>query len=135
MLMSSFTTSRWKTLNEIDVGTCDGLTYKEIRDLYPTDFRARDLDKFSYRYPMGESYQDVVARLEPVIMELERKTTVLVVSHQAVLRQVYLLTTFNQCTAMFTVSLTDQVHPGLLHGGGGGRPAVPRGAPAQDLPP
>ncbi len=79
-------TFRWKTLNEIDVGICDGLTYKEIRDDYPQDFVARDCDKFAYRYPMGESYQDVVARLEPVIMELERKTTVLVVAHQSVLR-------------------------------------------------
>jgi hypothetical protein len=30
----------------------------------------------------GESYRDVVARLEPVIMELERQENVLVVGHQ-----------------------------------------------------
>ena len=30
--------------------------------------------------------QDLVARMEPVIMELERKETVVVVGHQAVLR-------------------------------------------------
>ena len=54
----------------------------------------------SPRYPNGESYevrkkapniasgfcQDLVARMEPVIMELERKETVVVVGHQAVLR-------------------------------------------------
>ena len=33
-----------------------------------------------------QSYEDLVARLEPVIMELERQSNVLVVSHQAVLR-------------------------------------------------
>lgn len=30
----------------------------------------------------GESYRDVVLRLEPVIMELERQENVLVVGHQ-----------------------------------------------------
>ena len=31
---------------------------------------------------MGESYYDLVIRLEPVIMELERSENVLVVCHQ-----------------------------------------------------
>lgn len=62
------------------------MTYEEIAEKYPTDFAARDQNKFSYRYPRGESYEDLVARLEPVIMELERQGNVLVVSHQAVLR-------------------------------------------------
>jgi broad specificity phosphatase PhoE len=35
---------------------------------------------------MGESYYDLVIRLEPVIMELERSENVLVVCHQAVIR-------------------------------------------------
>ena len=38
------------------------------------------------RYPNGESYEDLVGRMEPVIMELERKGNVVVVGHQAVLR-------------------------------------------------
>lgn len=67
-------------------GICDEMTYEEIAAKYPTDFAARDQNKFSYRYPRGESYEDLVARLEPVIMELERQGNVLVVSHQAVLR-------------------------------------------------
>ncbi|VDL91682.1 unnamed protein product [Schistocephalus solidus] len=33
-----------------------------------------------------QSYQDLVARLEPVIMELERQTSVMVICHQAVAR-------------------------------------------------
>ncbi|XP_015608390.1 6-phosphofructo-2-kinase/fructose-2,6-bisphosphatase 2 [Cephus cinctus] len=77
---------RWKALNEIDAGICEEMTYEEIASKYPTDFAARDQNKFSYRYPRGESYEDLVARLEPVIMELERQGNVLVVSHQAVLR-------------------------------------------------
>lgn len=77
---------RWKALNEIDAGICEEMTYEEIQSKYPDDFKARDQNKFAYRYPRGESYEDLVARLEPVIMELERQGNVLVVSHQAVLR-------------------------------------------------
>lgn len=62
------------------------MTYEEIQKKYPEDFKSRDQNKFTYRYPRGESYEDVVVRLEPVMMELERQGNVLVVSHQAVLR-------------------------------------------------
>lgn len=68
---------------------CDGLTYQEISDRYPEDFAARDEDKYNYRYRGGESYRDVVIRLEPIIMELERSEDILIVTHQAVLRCVY----------------------------------------------
>lgn len=77
---------RWKALNEIDAGICEEMTYEQIKEKHPQDFSARDTNKFFYRYPRGESYEDLVARLEPVIMELERQGNVLVVSHQAVLR-------------------------------------------------
>lgn len=77
---------RWKALNEIDAGICEEMTYEEIQSAFPDDFASRDKAKFTYRYPRGESYEDLVARLEPVIMELERQGNVLVVSHQAVLR-------------------------------------------------
>ncbi|KAI9560174.1 hypothetical protein GHT06_014185 [Daphnia sinensis] len=77
---------RWRALNELDAGICEELTYEEILQKYPEDFKARDTDKFHYRYPRGESYEDLVARLEPVIMELERQENVIVVGHQAVLR-------------------------------------------------
>ena len=79
---------RWKALNDIDAGLCDGLTYAQMKEQHPLDFVSRDRDKFSWRYPRGESYEDLVARLEPVIMELERQDSVLVVAHQAVLRLV-----------------------------------------------
>lgn len=77
---------QWKALNEIDAGICEEMTYDEIKDKYPDEFAARNQDKFHYRYPKGESYEDLVARLEPVIMELERQQNVLVIGHQAVLR-------------------------------------------------
>lgn len=51
---------------------------------YPEDFANRDEDKFNYRYRGGESYRDVVVRLEPVIMELERQENILIVGHQVI---------------------------------------------------
>ncbi|XP_049291884.1 6-phosphofructo-2-kinase/fructose-2,6-bisphosphatase-like isoform X1 [Anopheles funestus] len=77
---------RWKALNEIDAGICEEMTYEDIQQRFPEEFKARDQNKFAYRYPRGESYEDLVVRLEPVMMELERQGNVLVVSHQAVLR-------------------------------------------------
>jgi len=73
----------------LDAGVCDGLTYKEIEKKYPEDFRARDDDKYNYRYQGGESYRDVVIRLEPIIMEMERGSDIMVVTHQAILRCIY----------------------------------------------
>ena len=80
----------WKALDELDSGMCDGLTYAEIAEQFPEDFKARDADKYHYRYLGGESYHDVVIRLEPIIMELERSSrSILIVSHQAIIRCIY----------------------------------------------
>lgn len=79
----------WKALDELDAGVCDGMTYEEIEQKYPEDFAARDKNKYEYRYRGGESYRDVVARLEPIIMELERQENIMIVTHQAVLRCIY----------------------------------------------
>jgi broad specificity phosphatase PhoE len=80
----------WRALDEIDSGICDGMTYAEIAERMPVEFAARAADKFRYRYPRGESYEDVILRLEPVIFELEReRAPVLIIGHQAVLRALY----------------------------------------------
>ncbi len=45
---------------------------------------------YHFRYPSGESYLDVIQRLEPVIIEIEReRECVCVVAHQAILRALY----------------------------------------------
>ena len=77
---------RWRALNQIDAGWMENLTYEQMAEKFPEEFAARQQDKLSYRYPSGESYEDIVARLEPVMMELERQGNVLLVAHQAVLR-------------------------------------------------
>ncbi|CUM67464.1 uncharacterized protein PRCAT00005160001 [Priceomyces carsonii] len=80
---------QWKALDELDAGECDGMTYEEIENQFPEDFKARDDNKYEYRYRGGESYRDIVIRLEPIIMELERQENILIITHQAVLRCLY----------------------------------------------
>ncbi|EPS62494.1 hypothetical protein M569_12296, partial [Genlisea aurea] len=81
---------QWRALDEINAGVCDGMTYEEIKKNMPDEYQSRKKDKLRYRYPRGESYLDVIQRLEPVIIELERqRAPVVVVSHQAVLRALY----------------------------------------------
>eukprot|EP00457_Paulinella_chromatophora_P008917 gb/GEZN01008966.1/.p1 GENE.gb/GEZN01008966.1/~~gb/GEZN01008966.1/.p1 ORF type:complete len:430 (-),score=23.82 gb/GEZN01008966.1/:1-1290(-) len=76
-------------LNEIGTGICDGMTYAQVKQKYPELYQARKKNKYSFRYPMGESYADVIERVSPVMLELERHTSnVLLICHQALLRTV-----------------------------------------------
>ncbi|CAF4644077.1 unnamed protein product [Rotaria sp. Silwood1] len=97
----------FKALNGINAGIFEGLTYREVAERYPEEFAARDRSKYYYRYPGGESYHDLVARLEPVIMELERAENVLVISHQAVARCIlaYFLDKDPECLPYIKVPL------------------------------
>lgn len=65
------------------------MTYEQVEEKFPEDFAKRDNDKYNYRYQDGESYRDVVQRLEPVLMDLERQDNVLIIGHQAILRCLY----------------------------------------------
>ncbi|KAG5486872.1 hypothetical protein LSCM4_06338 [Leishmania orientalis] len=102
--MLDIRTLRWSSLNEIHAGVCEDMTYAEVRERYPLIDYFRKRNKFSFRYPEGESYQDLVARLEPVIMELENADkVVVVVAHQAVLR--CLLAYFGSTSAESTIGV------------------------------
>jgi broad specificity phosphatase PhoE/predicted kinase len=80
----------FRAFDEIDAGECDGLTYAEIRRRFPDEFTSRAEDKLNYRYPRGESYADVILRLDPMIIEIERHDRpILVIGHQGVLRALY----------------------------------------------
>jgi len=79
-----------RNLDELYAGTCDGMTYKEIQEVFPEEFSRRQSDKLSYRYPRGESYMDVTLRLEPLAQEMERiREPLLIVGHQGILRILY----------------------------------------------
>ena len=79
-------------LNELCGGDFDGLSVKEIQDRYPAVWHRRMADKLRFRYPGagGESYLDVINRLRPILIELERqRKSVLLVTHLAVQRCLY----------------------------------------------
>ena len=79
----------WSNLDEIYAGACDGMTYEEIKERFPKEAGLRKKDKLTYRYPRGESYLDVIQRLEPLVQEIERhRESLLIVGHQGVLRMI-----------------------------------------------
>lgn len=81
---------QYKALDEIHAGSFDGMTYEEIKLKFPKEYEERAEQKYNYRYPRGESYKDLVNRLEHIILELERlQTSVVIVCHQAVMRVMY----------------------------------------------
>jgi broad specificity phosphatase PhoE/predicted kinase len=83
-------TTPLKVLDEIDAGICDGMSYAQIESQMAGEFGRRKANKLTYRYPRGESYADVIHRLDPLIIELERqREPVLIVGHQAVLRALF----------------------------------------------
>lgn len=78
-----------RMLDELNAGMMEGLTYSCISTQYPAEYHARKMDKLHYRYPGpgGEGYLDIINRLRPVIVELERMTDhVLLVGHRSVAR-------------------------------------------------
>jgi len=79
-------------LNELRGGDLDGIDRTQLKALFPEVWEGRMHDKLNYRYPGagGESYADVIQRIRPIIVELERqRRSVLVVSHLAVQRCLY----------------------------------------------
>jgi 6-phosphofructo-2-kinase/fructose-2,6-biphosphatase len=73
----------WRALDELHAGVFDGMSYEQIESIAPDEFKSRKKNKMSYRYPRGESYLDVLQRLDPIIHELERQTDpVFIIGHQ-----------------------------------------------------
>lgn len=75
-------------LNEIDAGICENLTYDDIKTLYPNIHKNRSLDKLNYKYPNGESYIDLINRINIFINNLKNfnNKKILIIAHQAILR-------------------------------------------------
>ncbi|KAK3111853.1 6-phosphofructo-2-kinase [Teratosphaeriaceae sp. CCFEE 6253] len=84
-----YDTKQMRMLDELNAGMMEGLTYGCISTQHPAEYRRRKEDKLHYRYPGpgGEGYLDIINRLRPVIVELERMTDhVLLVGHRSVAR-------------------------------------------------
>jgi len=73
-------------LGEICAGDHDDMTYEEIAEKFPVEFALRDADKLCYRYPGGESYMDVVTRIQPILQTIKDQDSLLIISHQATIR-------------------------------------------------
>merc|ERR1719267_470102 len=78
MICPCFTTP---LLNELRAGDLHGLSREEVKKRYPEEYEKRQKDKLHYRYPGvgGESYLDVIERIRPLIIELERQRRSLMV--------------------------------------------------------
>lgn len=71
----------------LDTGMLNGMSVYEIKKQHPEAFDDFLRDPFHYRLPGGESFEDVVHRTEPFVIELERQTKpCLVIAHLSSLR-------------------------------------------------
>jgi broad specificity phosphatase PhoE len=61
-------------LDEINAGDYDQLTYEQIREFYPIEYKKRAEDKLGYRYPNGESYIDLSLRVNESLKKLDFMT-------------------------------------------------------------
>jgi broad specificity phosphatase PhoE/predicted kinase len=79
-------------LNEIDSGSCEGLSYGEIERLHPEVARARASDKYTYVYPGGESYTMLHERvgkgLKKALYISGNAERLMIIGHRAVNRTV-----------------------------------------------
>ncbi|EPY37991.1 fructose-6-phosphate2-kinase/fructose-2,6-bisph os phatase-likeprotein [Angomonas deanei] len=89
LVLSGGKVRMFKSLNEIHAGICEDMTNDEVKRIYPHIQAFRKTDKVGFRYPNGESYQDLARRLTPLLIELmNAQPCTLVVAHQAVLRTI-----------------------------------------------
>lgn len=78
--------------DEIDGGTCECMTYQEIKEMMPGVYSAREADKYYYVYPDGEGYCTMKKRIEIGIKKafyLNRHAdNIMIVGHRAVNRMI-----------------------------------------------
>lgn len=77
-----------KDLREIDMGSWDGLSFKEVCRLYPGEFERRGADIVNYRPPGGESFARCAARVLSALDEIliSSRGSILIVGHKGVNR-------------------------------------------------
>ncbi len=73
-------------LREINMGAWDGLSFDDVRRLYPEEYAKRGAGMTTYRPPGGESFSDLAARVIPLFVEIVRGAAgnVLIVGHAGV---------------------------------------------------
>ena len=76
-------------LREINFGSWEGLTYKEIKEKYPAALAERENDIYKNAPPNGETLEQLCARVQSMLDELyarHKDQAVLIVSHGGVLQ-------------------------------------------------
>ncbi|KAG0160427.1 hypothetical protein PDIDSM_7956 [Penicillium digitatum] len=77
-------------LSQLNPGVCENMSENRIRAEYGDEVAKHELDPYHHRYPRAESYHDLAVRLEPIILELEREQTdLLIIANESVLRVLY----------------------------------------------
>ena len=77
-------------LNMMDTGILHGLSVEEIRQRHPEELERWHAQRYTYRFPGGESQADKARSLESLVMEIERHFfPVLIVSHASTLQVLY----------------------------------------------
>jgi broad specificity phosphatase PhoE len=80
----------YSQLNPIDKGIYEGKSLKEISQENPQFYQEFEENRLHTRFPGGESFCDLVGRLEPCLVEAEQQTApVLICSHTTVLQVLY----------------------------------------------
>jgi alpha-ribazole phosphatase len=80
-------------LRELNMGKWEGITWNELKRLYPREWQARLDDIVHYRAPGGENLLDVLGRVRPRLREIvaaHRGQEVVVVAHGGVNRLILL---------------------------------------------
>lgn len=91
-MLCKHTKKEFKELNEINAGDFENLTFSEVKIKHSVEYNKRKLDKLNYRYYNGESYVDLIQRVEPILknaINRVKELPLLIVAHQAILRVIY----------------------------------------------
>jgi broad specificity phosphatase PhoE len=91
-------------LNPLDMGDFAGIDLEEIKEQHPEWYEQLERDPFHTRFPGGESYSDLINRLESVVVDVEQQLgPAVVVSHVSVLQVLvayFRSTPIAQCTSI-----------------------------------
>ncbi len=73
-------------IQEISYGIFEGKTKVYCQERYAKEFKEREANKFTYRIEGGESYEEVLERLNRWLLRIEEEKVVVVVAHEMINR-------------------------------------------------
>ena len=75
-----------KLLDEINAGIFENKTFDEFKLNYPNEYQKRQKNKLFYKYKKGESYIDLIIRVNKFLQNIDLKKDILIICHRAILR-------------------------------------------------